>query len=147
MERQLQDKLQAYSAPPPVQAWQKIADALDEEKNFSKRLYGFEAEPPAAAWQKIEKALEKTEPAPVVPFVTRFHKSLRYAAAASIIALVVLAITMMVNRPQAGAPETASNAAVQTKQAKATSPTLPAETAGNSANTARDQQPPNPPLL
>jgi negative regulator of sigma E activity len=114
MERHFQDKLQQFSATPPEGVWNKIADALDAEENFSQRLYQFEEQPPAAAWIAIEKNLEEAAPAKLIPFSTRFRKPLRLAAVASVLAAVLITVTLTVKRTEAGAIDAGSNTTVPT---------------------------------
>jgi hypothetical protein len=102
MNSNLQNKLQQFSAAPPDGVWDKIADALDEG-SFSQRLYQYEERPPAAAWQEVEKSLETAVPPNVVPFTTRFRRPLRYAAAACLLAVILVTITLTVRRTEAGA--------------------------------------------
>jgi hypothetical protein len=105
MDSNLQNKLQQFSAPLPPGVWDKIADALDANDDFAQRLYHYEAQPPSGVWQKIEQNLEEVTPAKVVPLTSRFKKPLRYIAAASILVVVLVTITLSVKRTEAGALE------------------------------------------
>lgn len=143
MNSDLQNKLQQFSAEPPMEAWDKIASALDAEVSFAPRLYAYEETPPAASWQKIEKALaEQTtdvpEKAKVVPLHRRLSKPMRYIAAASIIAIILVTITLTTERTEAGALETDSATVVPAANIPVTAGTDPAgneNKAGQSFNT------------
>lgn len=104
MNSDLQNKLQQFSADPPAGAWNKIASALEADESFAPRLYAYEEEPPLANWQKIEQALaahpEKTKH---IPWHQRISRPVRYVAAAGILAIVLVAITLTTERTEAGA--------------------------------------------
>lgn len=58
------DKMYKHEVPPPANAWEKIASALDEselENKFPVKLYNKEIIPPAGAWEKITVALDKEQ--------------------------------------------------------------------------------------
>lgn len=117
MNNDLQNKLQQFSAEPPGGAWDKIASALDTEESFAPRLYAYEEVPPAANWQKIEQALvepteEVTQKAKVVPLHRRLSKPMRYIAVASILAIILVTVTLTTERTEAGALETDGTTAV-----------------------------------
>ena len=112
MESNLPTKLQQFSADPPGEVWDKIADSLDSDKSFSRRLFHYAEEPPAAAWQAIAKDLAEPVEADVVPFFKRFRKPLRYAVVASFIAVVLVTVTLTVKRTEAGALEAGSKTTV-----------------------------------
>ena len=60
----LQDKMYNHEVIPPVNAWGKIAAALDEahpENEFPSKLYNIEVVPPVSAWEKITSDLEETQ--------------------------------------------------------------------------------------
>lgn len=114
MDSHLQNKLQQFSAEPPEMVWEKIADALDANQNFSFRLHQYKEDPPVTTWNKIEKALPRVTPAKVASFTTRFRKTLRYAAAACFLAAVLVTITLTIKRTEAGAIEAGSNTTVPT---------------------------------
>jgi len=60
----LQNKMYNQEVTPPVNAWEKIAAALEEahlQNAFSSRLYNTEITPPASAWEKISVALYNEE--------------------------------------------------------------------------------------
>ena len=106
MSNDLQQKLSRFEADPPKEVWNKIAEALDagEESVFPQRLLNYEEQPPAHTWNKIETSLDEEEPAIKVVPITRFKKPLRYiAAAASIVAIVLLANNLTNKRTGAGA--------------------------------------------
>lgn len=118
MESNLQNKLQQFSAAPPEAAWQKIVDALDKEETFPQRLYQYEEQPPFSAWTEIEKEMERNQEAPakVVPFTTRFKTVIRYAAVACFIAVVLVTVTLIVKRTEAGALQQESRTTIPTKE-------------------------------
>ncbi|NTS43595.1 hypothetical protein HRG84_22135 [Flavisolibacter sp. BT320] len=104
MNNDLQTKLQQYSAEPPAGAWDKIAGALDSEGSFAERLFSYEEMPPAANWQKIEQGLAvQPEKAKLVPLRKRFTRPMRYIAAASILVVALVTITLTTERTEAGA--------------------------------------------
>lgn len=140
MNSDLQNKLQQFSAEPPAGTWDKIASALDAEESFAPRLYAYEETPPAVNWQKIEKALaEQTtdvpEKAKVVPLNRRLSKPMRYIAAASIIAIILVTITLTTERTEAGALETDGTTAVPAATLPVTAGTPPS---GNRDNSRQD---------
>lgn len=102
MDRHLQDKLQQYSAEPPAGLWEKITVALDADKDFAQRLASYEATPPPATWQQIEGALDETIPANVVPFKKRTPNRMRYVAVAAFLAVILVAVSLLVRRTEAG---------------------------------------------
>jgi hypothetical protein len=113
MNSDLQNKLQQFSAEPPAGAWDKIASALDTEESFAPRLYAYEEAPPAANWQKIEQALaQPTATAKVVPLHRRLSRPMRYIAVASILAIILVTITLTTERTEAGSPEADGRTAV-----------------------------------
>lgn len=95
----LQTKLTLFETPPPEGVWDKIADGLHTQHTFAERLYGYAPAPPGRVWAAVEEALS---PAKVVPFSVRFRRPTRYAAAASIIGVVLIASTLLVRRTEAG---------------------------------------------
>lgn len=117
MDSNFQSKLQGFSAEPPEGVWGRIADALGAEGSFAQRLHQHEESPPAVVWTEIERSLDVPMPAKETPFITRFRKPLRYAAAASIIAVALVAVTLSIKRTEAGAIDPGSNATVPTKNA------------------------------
>jgi hypothetical protein len=60
MSEELKKKLFNYEVIPPVNAWARIADALEEETNaeFPHKLYNAEIAPPRDAWDTIMSTLE-----------------------------------------------------------------------------------------
>ena len=95
MSNDLQHKLFHFESDPPKEVWSRIVESLDAEaeQTFPHRLFTYEEQPPAGSWEKIEA--EISEPAIKVVPITKFSKPLRYvAAAASIIAIVFLAINL-----------------------------------------------------
>lgn len=104
MNNDLQNKLQQFSADPPAGAWDKIASALETEGSFAQRLFAYEEAPPATSWQQIEKDLDTLpEAAKVIPLRKRFTRPMRYIAAASILAIALVTITLTTERTEAGA--------------------------------------------
>ncbi|HUQ97796.1 MAG TPA: hypothetical protein VM010_09025 [Chitinophagaceae bacterium] len=83
MSPDVQHKLYHYSQTPPLEAWQRIEDAL-ETPAFAQKLYAYEAMPPAAIWKNVAKDLA-TAPAKVVPLRTKLFK---YAIAATILTII-----------------------------------------------------------
>lgn len=96
-------KLQNLTIAPPATLWDKIHAALDEEQSFdiiAQKLSSMAIAPPAGAWHKIEAGLvgtliTKKKSASVVPFRTRL---LRFATAAALLGIIVLAVYFMVQR-------------------------------------------------
>lgn len=128
MNSDLQNKLQQFSAEPPAGAWDKIASALDAEESFAPRLYAYEEAPPAANWQKIEQALAvQTDEARVVPLHRRLSKPMRYIAVASILAIILVTITLTTERTEAGALEGDGTTAVPAASIPVTAGTNTAE--------------------
>jgi hypothetical protein len=117
MNSDLQHKLQRFETDPPLEVWNKIADALDETGTFPQRLFSYEELPPSQAWNKIEASLDQKEKFfKVIPF-TRFKKPLRYAAvAASILAIVLLVATLDTKKTGAGAVIGGTEPVVTTNQ-------------------------------
>lgn len=136
MDSNLQSKLQQYSPTPPEGVWNKIADALDSGEDYARRLYAFEEQPPATAWPQLESALEENHHTKVVPFTKRFKIPLRYLAAASIIAVVLITISLTVRKTKAGDLQVANHSgAVAT-----TTPVTPAKQNNHTAQTPNEQQ-------
>ncbi|HEV7331613.1 MAG TPA: anti-sigma factor [Flavisolibacter sp.] len=125
MNSDLQNKLQQFSANPPDGTWDKIANALDAEESYAQRLFAYEEEPPAANWQRIEQQLEEQpEGAKVVPIHKRFTRPMRYVAVASILAIILVTITLTTERTEAGALEAAGTTAVPTAKIPVTTGTV-----------------------
>lgn len=113
MNSDLQQKLQRFSATPPDGVWNKIADALDEDGGFAQRLYDYEEQPPTVTWNQLEKQLAETPAeAPVVPITKRFRMPMRYIAVACFFAVLLVAITLTMERTEAGALEAGSSTTV-----------------------------------
>ncbi len=103
MNNDFQNKLFQFETPPPTGVWERIADALESSDGYAHRLAMFEAEPPATAWRTIDSTLnEAATPAKVVPFLIRYKNPLRYVAAASLIAFVLVTVTLTMRRTAAG---------------------------------------------
>lgn len=121
MNSNLQNKLQQFSPSPPAGVWDKIAEALDENGTFAERLYQYEEAPPAGNWQNIVKQLADTsQPARIVPFHKRLSTPVRYAVVASLLAVMLVTITLTVKRTEAGALEAESNTTVPTRETTVT---------------------------
>ncbi|MBB1283693.1 hypothetical protein HRH25_04840 [Flavisolibacter sp. BT320] len=133
MNNDLQNKLQQFSPDPPAEAWDKIASALDAEESFAPRLYAYEETPPASNWQKIEQqALTVEKEAKIVPLHRRLSKPIRYIAAASIIAIILVTVTLTTERTEAGALETEGTTAVPSANIPVTAGTDPTGNENNS---------------
>lgn len=100
MNKPFQEKLLHVEVPPPPAVWETIAASLDGETSFEKRLQAYAETPPAQGWNRIEAAL--AQPAPVIPFFTRYKTPLRYIAAASALAVVLTVLTLVTRRTEAG---------------------------------------------
>ena len=106
MNSDLQNKLQQFSADPPEGAWNKIVHALDAEESFVQRLFEYEETPATANWQKIEQQIDaQPEEAQVITLRKRFARPMRYIAAASILAVILVTVTLTADRTEAGALE------------------------------------------
>lgn len=92
-------RLYDLEVAPPVQVWDKINIALDEEDlKLGSKLYEAAIEPPAGIWNKIAEEID--EPAAKVvplPFIKRVRPLLRYAAAAILITALVFAGNLILN--------------------------------------------------
>lgn len=89
----LKEKLYNYEASPPPGTWNKIAAAIEESMigaEFQGTLHDMEVTPPRSAWKNIAASLEK-EPAMVIPAGRKYIPVLRYAAAAAVAGLILLA--------------------------------------------------------
>ncbi|HVF97607.1 MAG TPA: hypothetical protein VM871_09810 [Flavisolibacter sp.] len=95
MSTPLQKKLFHFEAPPPPAMWERIAEDLDTSSEFfPQRLYAYEVQPPTGRWKKIEASLDgRASSARVISFFSRYNAPLRYIAAASVIAIILLAAT------------------------------------------------------
>lgn len=88
------DKLYHYETPPPAQAWDNIAAALDQGNltdKFPSTLREMEVAPPSAAWDRINATLN-SETAKPAPAKIRRMPLIRYAAAAAVIGAIAFAI-------------------------------------------------------
>src|SRR5438128_5291837 len=116
MNTNLQNKLSQFEPAPPEGVWDRITQALDAEENLPHRLYDYQEQPPVLVWNAIEAALNETsEPVKTIPFTTRFKKPLRYVAAASIIAVLLISSTLFLKRTEAGSIQAGSNTTVPVK--------------------------------
>jgi hypothetical protein len=93
----LKNKLYNYEQAPPVEAWDKIAAALDEShlsNEFPSKLYNSEIAPPVAVWDRIAGSLDTEEQPRVVHMSKRGVTFFRYAVAAAVlIGIVTFGIT------------------------------------------------------
>lgn len=131
MDTHLQNRLQQFTAPPPKEAWNKIAAALDAAPSFAQKLQQYKEAPPAGCWPAIEQGLNEPA-ATVVPFSARFKKTLRYVAAASLLATIALTLTLTLRRTEAGPAQAGKDATGSfTQEAAAYQPTgtLPKDSA------------------
>ncbi|MET0466879.1 MAG: hypothetical protein ABW007_27205 [Chitinophagaceae bacterium] len=133
----LRDKLNNYEVTPPANAWNRIADALDEAHQgdqFPARLHAMELAPPPAAWDKIAASLgqddQQAGEAIVINQPSRFKQYIRYAAAAVVIGAVAFGIL----RWTGSSADDPTGPSVAVKAA-APATTSPAQTAGTSNTT------------
>ena len=119
MENNLQNKLYQFETPPPTGTWERIEENLNNTENYAQRLVVFAEQPPAVAWHKIEAALnEAATPAKIVPFSIRYQRPLRYAAAASLIAALLVTATLILRRTETGSLAGINQSRVPAKQIK-----------------------------
>lgn len=144
MDSNLQNKLQAFNAPPPEGVWNKIADALDAEETFPQRLYQYEEQPPAAFWGKLENALNAEIKEPKVIPINPFKKFFRYGAVACFIAVLLVTVTLTVRRTEAGALQAGSNTTVPTNKLSPVVPETGTQQKSSAETTAAQQK--DPPL-
>lgn len=103
MNNDFQNKLFNYEAPPPAGVWEKIADALETPDGYAQRLAGYEEPPSPAVWRRLETTLnESATPAKVVPFLIRYKNPLRYIAAAGVIVVALVTVTLITRHTEAG---------------------------------------------
>lgn len=112
MDSQLKNKLTRFESTPPPGAWDKIAEALNDGAALGERLYNYAPQPPLSVWDSIENNLDEERPAKIVPFFTKYSRPVRYAAAASIIAVILISSTLLFKRTEAGAIDAGSTATV-----------------------------------
>jgi hypothetical protein len=101
---QLKERLYNYEASPPPGTWNKIAAAIEESMigaEFQGTLHNMEVTPPKSAWKNIAASLEK-EPAVVISTRRKYIPVLRYAAAAAVAALILLAGLRLFNQSTSG---------------------------------------------
>src|SRR5215218_5960738 len=102
MNDNIRQKLFNYSETPPVSAWNRIAEALEENPEYAQKLDDFEQQPPAGIWEKIDQQLSATK---VIPLRTKLFK---YAmAAAVLIAITVGSIIYLKSGTASGLTHTA----------------------------------------
>ena len=97
MNERLQYRLLQYEEKPAGKVWEAISNSLDENSSFSDRLFNYEERPAASLWNKIEPALEDNNDAKLVPLTRKYKKAFTYVAAAAILAIVVIASTLLLN--------------------------------------------------
>lgn len=85
MKDNLQQRLSAFEAPPPADAWPRIAAAL-EENGLAQRLEDYAPPPPPGAWAQIAAALGQ-QAAPSLPAAVRRLRPWALAAAAVLVLL------------------------------------------------------------
>ena len=102
MSEAIRNKLSGYEVVPPEGSWNRIADALNEQKlSFPKKIYQYEQQPPAGVWNRIAHYLDQTiqSKTKVVPIFTRYKTPIRYAAMAAVFfAVLVFAWPYIVNK-------------------------------------------------
>ncbi|GEM_PF-606252 len=133
MSRDLQHRIYHYEVPPPVTAWEKIAEELDASHlsdKFPARLYEASTPPPPSAWEAIREKLEESSPsryprtlynieaappagawaairASLDEEVTQRKKAIpiwRYAAAAVVLVMAALGTMRILNTPGPSSP-------------------------------------------
>lgn len=124
MNSDLQNKLSSFEATPPREVWDKIVEALDNENAFAQRLYNYQAIPKTNIWEKIESSMEEVVPAKVVPFTIRYRKPIRYIAAASILAVILVSAALLMKRTEAGSLETAGEKTVPARDVSIQNPAV-----------------------
>lgn len=79
-----------YQAPPPPNAWDKIASdiAQDAPSALRETLYQFEATPPPSSWDAVVGQLNDQEPAPATIRKIWYQRPWTMAAAAAIAAVI-----------------------------------------------------------
>jgi hypothetical protein len=134
MSSNLKNKLSSFEAEPPVQAWDKIAAALEAPPtSFSDKLFQYELAPPPSAWSRIEEALD----VPQLPARTSATRPLvRWLAAAAIIGAVLFSTTLLLNK------QTSQTGNIATSQPASTSSiiALPSDSASTAQTDAAPQE-------
>jgi hypothetical protein len=117
MNEQLKNKLYNYHAQPPIEVWNKIDSALEEdtEKRLSEKIINYQTAPPPFAWQNIVAFLGEME-TPVVPFRKRFARPIKYSSAAAILIAILMVANLFINKE----PASESDAAPTVKQSTTT---------------------------
>ncbi len=114
MDNQLQQKFSAFEAAPPEAVWQRIDAALtDAPPTFVANLQEYGEAPGEVVWRRIENELNEALPAKLVPFTTRYKRTIRYAAAAAIIGVMLIVNTLVSKRTEAGALDGGTQNVVQ----------------------------------
>lgn len=103
MSKELQQKLFHFEEQPPVEAWHKIAEALDanKEQPFSERLFHYQTTPPPHTWDEIAKNLHEAT-TPVIPIKRPYTKILRYGSVAAILLVAVVSVNLFLNKNATG---------------------------------------------
>jgi hypothetical protein len=118
MDNGLKNKLTRFEETPRPGVWDKILEALDDEEDFAGRLYNYSQDPPLTVWSSIEKNLdEEISSGKIIPFGSRFNKSIRIVAAASIIGIIAITTTLLLNRTEADVFKVGNTATTPTRQA------------------------------
>ena len=101
MSEILQNKLRNYQANPPVNVWENISNALNEEHSGSvgERLYNFQAAPNEELWNRISLQLQSgaDDAKKIYPVSDRRSSLLRYISSAAILILIATGIFLLVN--------------------------------------------------
>jgi hypothetical protein len=113
------NKLEQYEQVPPKGIWESIAQMLDSESSLQNRMLSHEQAPPKGLWENIANRLDeqKENTAPVILIQQKATAKiyLKFAAAASVIGLVLLTVFYF-NKPASA--NTDNIAATDTKASK-----------------------------
>src|SRR6186997_2246498 len=107
MSTGIKDKILNCEVAPPARVWEKIVAELDESElsqSFPSALYHAEVIPPVSAWNAIKDSLEPVEER--IAERRRIVPWIRYAAAASVIGLMVLGGFQLFKNRTSGNTET-----------------------------------------
>jgi hypothetical protein len=103
-ENILAKKLNNYQEAPPVSVWDNIAIQLNNEEeqynSVATKLLAYEVAPPNHVWQNISTEINKEE-TKVIPIggQRKIGTYLKFAAAASVIAIISSTIWFVANKP------------------------------------------------
>ncbi|HYF29915.1 MAG TPA: hypothetical protein VD993_02240 [Chitinophagaceae bacterium] len=131
MTGDLQYRLYNISIDPPVDAWPKIVEQLDNaaREQISHKLQDAALDPPAKAWQNIAAALDESNTSKVIPIARNWK---RLAVAASVIA--VIAVGAMLYFKPANTANTAGNTSTQAKDTPIVHNPVPSNTDDDNSN-------------